>query len=70
MSFDRQSLSWCEDIVSSCKPCPFCGERLVVHNDRHGAWIGHKNELSQCFDAGSLIMDSDDVSLWNMRSGT
>ena len=50
-------------------PCPFCGERLVLHGDHHGEWWGHKNDMGPCFDSVAQVMDQKDANAWNTRGG-
>lgn len=70
-NFDQKSLDWCNANVESAKPCPFCGERLIVHTDHHGAWLAHKDEATgECFESIAQVMDADDLARWNTRSGT
>jgi hypothetical protein len=65
--FDSASLKWAEANVAAALPCPFCGERLIVHADHHGAWLAHKNETGNCFDSCAQIMNTDNLAQWNKR---
>jgi hypothetical protein len=65
--FDSESLKWAEGNVSQALPCPFCGERLTVKTDHHGAWLAHKSEQGPCFESVAQIMDSEDLASWNKR---
>lgn len=67
-NFDSESLKWAEASVSKALPCPFCGERLIVHTDHHGGWLGHKNETGPCFDCVIQIMEDRDLAKWNKRT--
>lgn len=49
-------------------PCPFCGEALVVKDDHHGEWWGHRNEHSGCFAGIDQLHDVDDLKRWNRRA--
>lgn len=50
-------------------PCPFCGEELAVHSDRHGEWLAHRNSpLGDCFDNVAQLFGDDDIRRWNRRS--
>lgn len=48
-------------------PCPFCGEKLVQHDDHHGTWWAHKNEVGSCWASVEQIHDNDDAKRWNKR---
>ncbi|HEU0038026.1 MAG TPA: hypothetical protein VFR76_02015 [Verrucomicrobiae bacterium] len=48
-------------------PCPFCGEKLVQHDDHHGTWWAHKNEVGYCWASVEQIHDDEDARRWNVR---
>lgn len=50
------------------KPCPFCGERLVLKEDHHGQWWAHRSEPGSCFASTSQIFDEEDAAAWNKRA--
>lgn len=68
--FDEKSLKWAEAAVSRALPCPFCGERLIVKTDHHGAWLAHRNEFGTCYESTAQIMDEDGLKRWNTRAST
>ncbi len=55
-------------IAAHALPCPFCGERLVVHTDHHGCWVAHKEEPGPCLISVIQLLDDDDLELWNRRA--
>lgn len=57
-----------KSIAKRAKPCPFCGERLVVRSDHHGHWVAHEQEPGPCFDSVAQLMDEDDLRRWNTRA--
>jgi hypothetical protein len=63
-----KSLKWATANIDKALPCPFCGERLVVKDDHHGAWMGHRNESSNCFESVGQIFNNDDLAGWNTRA--
>ena len=58
-----------EKLAAKALPCPFCGERLVVSNDHHGCWVGHKQEPGPCFFSVAQLIDETDLIGWNKRVG-
>jgi hypothetical protein len=66
--FDQASLDWAEANVQRAKPCPFCGERLIVHTDHHGAWLAHRNYLGRCSVSVIQIDDGEELDMWNIRT--
>ncbi len=66
--FDNKSLKWAESNVGQAKPCPFCGEKLIVHTDHHGAWLAHRNITGPCFESIAQVMDNRDLMGWNTRA--
>lgn len=56
-------------IARDALPCPFCGERLVIHTDYHGAWVAHKREPGPCIDSVTQLHDLSDLLQWNVRNG-
>lgn len=48
------------------KPCPFCGERLVLQDDHHGSWFGHSGYHCEC--ATTQVHDQIDLRRWNTRA--
>lgn len=67
-NFDQTSLDWAEANVQRAKPCPFCGEKLMVKTDHHGAWLAHRNEFGVCFEGMAQLMDEDELKSWNSRT--
>ena len=57
-----------EEIARAALPCPFCGERLVVSTDHHGAWAGHKNTTGPCIESVVQLHDMHDLRAWNTRA--
>ena len=51
----------------SLKPCPFCGEQLVLSSDHHGEWWAHKLEPGPCIDSTTQLHDAKDFAQWNTR---
>lgn len=49
-------------------PSPICGETLVEHDDHHGSWFAHKNEVGPCFLSVVQIHDEEDAAAWNTRA--
>ncbi|WP_130228895.1 Lar family restriction alleviation protein [Bradyrhizobium sp. Leo121] len=49
-------------------PCPFCGEKLVEHDDHHGTWWAHRSELGDCPISVHQIFDERDAEEWNKRA--
>jgi hypothetical protein len=58
-----------ETIAGLALPCPFCGERLVIHEDHHGQWVAHAREPGPCECSTSQLHDEDDLRRWNTRRG-
>jgi hypothetical protein len=54
-------------LVDTLKPCPFCGERLVIHTDHHGEWIAHRLEPGPCIISTIQIFNKADAIMWNRR---
>ena len=59
--------------MTELKPCPFCGLRLELYNERNPKlWIHPKND---CFLAiadsefGNILVAEDEVDAWNRRAG-
>ena len=48
------------------KPCPFCGQSLVLMSDHHGEWWGH--EWNGCHEDVVQIHTKADADRWNRRS--
>ena len=64
----RKQIDHMLDIESRLLPCPFCGERLVVHGDHHGEWIAHRNVVGPCTACPVQIFDEADARAWNQRT--
>jgi hypothetical protein len=56
-------------VAAKAKPCPFCGERLVVSSDHHGFWVAHREEPGPCFDSTAQLLGPEDLPRWNQRDG-
>lgn len=63
--FDAKSLQWCEANEHRALPCPFCGSRLEIETDHHGAWLGHRS--GDCFESVAQVHDAQDLTAWNTR---
>ena len=64
----RDTYALAEEIARAALPCPFCGERLVVATDHHGAWVEHRRSMqSDCFEAVAQIHDMAGLRGWNTR---
>lgn len=61
-------MSEMDKLADRSKPCPFCGERLVVKSDHHGEWIGHHHEVGPCWESIGQLFDEDDLKRWNVRA--
>lgn len=57
-----------EETTPSLKPCPHCGEHLVLKGDHHGEWWGHRNDIARCLHSITQIVDDDDFQEWNRRA--
>lgn len=54
-------------LAAKAKPCPFCGQYLVIANDHHGFWLAHP-EPTKCFEGIAQILDAADLQQWNQRA--
>lgn len=54
-------------VASAALPCPFCGERLVPHDDHHGYWVAHDRSPGPCFLSTIQLLDTVDLAGWNQR---
>lgn len=52
--------------ISELKPCPFCGERLVIDSDHHGEWAAHKDD-SKCWLRCDQVITAEHRERWNKR---
>ena len=66
MSYDHKEYEKYNKIAETILPCPFCGEKLVVHDDHHGCWIAHAN-LDHCIISHIQIFEGKEVERWNTR---
>jgi hypothetical protein len=58
-----------QEIAQDLLPCPFCGERLAVHEDEFGQWIAHRREPHPWCPAGTeQIHDERHAESWNTRA--
>ena len=55
----------CEIKDFKLKPCPFCGNKLVLNKDHHGYYWEH-NDLN-CPCSANQILDKRDMNTWNKR---
>lgn len=55
-------------MLDSVLPCPFCGERLVIHSDHHGEWVAHRDEVGPCVASTTQLMTAKDRDDWNKRT--
>ena len=49
------------------RPCPFCGQKLVLLDDHHGSWYAHKDNGGYCEASYTQLFDAEDVKRWNTR---
>ena len=47
------------------KPCPFCGKKLILTGDHHGAYWEHPDD--DCWNRVSQVVDAEDMDRWNTR---
>ena len=50
------------------KPCPFCGEKLIVKEDDDDKWIEHGNSHGPCLLLGFCITDKEEIEEWSTRA--
>ena len=67
MGQDIRSMTDAEIEKADLLPCPFCGEKLIIHDDHHGIWWAHRDEPGPCFLSTIQILDLEDVKGWNKR---
>ena len=48
------------------KPCPFCGEKLILTGDHHGDYWEHP-QRTRCYERIAQVLDEDDMARWNTR---
>ena len=47
------------------KPCPFCGKKLILTSDHHGAFWEHPD--GSCWERVAQVVDEKDADAWNTR---
>lgn len=56
-----------KSLAARALPCPFCGEKLVVHANKYGCSIGHPAAQKTCILRNAIFLEQCDLAAWNMR---